>query len=296
LPEFLPYTYSIVGVQKAGTSTLHAMVNQHPQVARSPQKETGWFDVDASTWARRDHTAYGIERRHPVHRALGDATPRYLLIPGTLERMREQRPDMRLIAIFRDPIDRLVSQWAMVRDRQPDRAPDWPEMIRWRPAEFPTTWPLEMTGPGGRARFMRASGVIRGYYGGQLRHGLSLFPREQWLFLDMDDLLGDPHSVLDRVTDHIGVDRFVDHPSVPHLMRGPAGITGSAPTGADLIDLAKALEPELAEYVALTGNDVEHWTTERLLTGMVDPEEQAATYARKIGLRTTAGSPDGGRA
>jgi hypothetical protein len=48
--------------------------------------------------------------------------------------------------------------------------------------------------------------------------------------------------------------------------------------------LARTLEPELAQYVALTGLPVEHWTTERLLRGDLDADEQAATYARKAGL------------
>lgn len=280
----LPFTFSIVGVQKAGTSTLQWMLNQHLEVARPPRKEMGWFDVDEATWQGVDHSTYAIEHAKPVHAALGDATPRYLLMPRALERMREQRPDMRLIAIFRDPIDRLVSQWIMVRERQPDKAPDWPEMMAWRPDDFPAEPPAEFDGPGGRARFMRASGVIRGYYGGQVRHGLSVFPREQWLFLDFAALLAEPNTTLDSVTRHIGVGRFKPYPPLKQLMAGSPTITGTAPTGEDLMILARVLEPELAEYVALTGLSVDHWTTERLLTGELDADEQAAVYARKAGL------------
>lgn len=281
---FLPFTFSIVGVQKAGTSTLQWMLNQHPQVARPPRKEMGWFDVDEATWQGVDHAAYGIEHARPIHAALGDATPRYLLMPGSLERMHMQRPDMRLIGIFRDPIDRLVSQWVMVRERQPGKAPDWPEMMAWRPDDFPTELPEEFTGPGGRARFMRASGVIRGYYGGQVRHGLSVFPREQWLFLDFATMLAEPGPTLDLVTRHIGVGKFKPYPPLKKLMAGSPKIEGTPPTGEDLMTLARALEPELAEYVALTGLAVDHWTTERLLTGDVDADEQAKVYARKAGL------------
>lgn len=280
----LPFTFSIVGVQKAGTSTLQWMLNQHPEVARPPRKEMGWFDVDEATWQGVDHATYAIEHAKPVHLALGDATPRYLLMPGALERMREQRPDMRLIAVFRDPIDRLVSQWVMVRDRQPDRAPDWPEMMAWRPDDFPVVMPTEFRGPGGRARFMRASGVIRGYYGGQVRHGLSVFAREQWLFLDFATLLEEPNRTLDAVTRHIGVGRFKPYPPLKKLMAGTPRITGTAPTGEDLMTLARALEPELAEFVALTGLSVDHWTTERLVTGELDADEQAEVYARRAGL------------
>lgn len=279
------FTYSVVGVQKAGTSTLQWLLNQHPQVCRPPRKEMGWFDVDEQTWRGADHASYAVPRRSPLHRAMGDATPRYLLMPRALERMRAHRPAMRLVAIFRDPIDRLFSQWVMVRSRQPDRAPDWPEMIAWRPAQFPREIPAEMRGKGERARFLRASGVVRGYYGAQVRHGLEVFPREQWLFLDFATLIAGHGPVLDRVTDHIGVDRFEAHPPLRRLMAGTNAITGTRPTAGDLLALASTFEPELALFVRLAGLDVAHWTTSRLLAGTLDPTEQAERYAAKAGLR-----------
>ena len=281
---FQRFTFSIVGVQKAGTSTLQWMLNQHPQVSRPPRKEMGWFDVDDAAWQAADQASYGVPRRAPEHRAMGDATPRYLLWPGTLDRMHAYDPDLRLIAIFRDPIDRLVSQWVMMRGRQPDRAPDWPEMIAWRPAEFPTTLPEEFRGQGGRARFLRASGVVRGYYGGQLRHGLTLFPREQWLLMDFAALLADHRKHLDAATDHLGLDRFAEHPPLRRLMAGTDAITGTAPTGEDLVALARDLAPQVTELATLSGLDVSRWTTSRLLAGELDPEAQARTYAAKAGL------------
>lgn len=281
---FQRFTYSIVGVQKAGTSTLQWMLNQHPQVSRPPRKEMGWFDVDDATWAAADHASYGVPRRAPEHRAMGDATPRYLLWPGTLERMRDYDPALRIIAIFRDPIDRLVSQWVMMRGRQPDRAPDWPEMIAWRPDDFPTTMPEEFRGRGGRARFLRAAGVLRGYYGGQLRHGLTVFPREQWLLMDFASLLADHRAHLDAATDHLGLDRFAEHPPLRRLMAGDGTVTGTAPTGEDLLALARDLAPQVDELARLSGLDVSHWTTCRLLGGDVDADDQARTYAAKAGL------------
>lgn len=284
-PDFQRFTFSIVGVQKAGTSTLQWMLNQHPQVSRPPRKEMGWFDVDEETWRAADHASYGVRRRSPLHRAMGDATPRYLLWPGALERMRDYDPELRLIAIFRDPIDRLVSQWVMVRRRQPHRAPDWPEMMAWRPAEFPTSIPQRFHGPGMRARFLRASGVVRGYYGGQLRHGFTVFPRQQWLLLDFAALLGDHRAHLDAATDHLGLDRFAAHPPLRRLMAGDAtAVRGTAPTGEDLMVLADALAPELAQFSALSGLDVSSWTTSRLLRGELDADEQARGYAAKAGL------------
>ena len=46
--------------------------------------------------------------------------------------MRAYNPGMPLIAVFRDPIERLFSHWMMLRTRNP-AWPDWPGFL--------TEWP-----------------------------------------------------------------------------------------------------------------------------------------------------------
>ena len=278
------YTFSIVGVQKAGTSTLSSLLDAHVNIARAPRKELRYFDDDAVDWAGTDHGTYRVPRRRRVHRHLGDASPRYLVWPHALERMHAYDPGMRLIALFRDPIDRVFSHWVMTRSREGVDGPDWPEFIAWRPGSFPTEIPGELGGPEARGRFRRASGVVRGYYGSQLRRGFGIFGREQWLLLDFSSFLAEPARHLDAATDHLGLPRFADHPPLKHLMAGTAGVTGTAPTGADLVALAATLGPEVEQYAALSGLAVDHWTTTRLLSGDLDPDEQARRYAAKAGL------------
>ncbi len=279
-----PYTFSIVGVQKAGTSTLSSLLDTHVNIARAPRKELRYFDDDSVDWAHTDHASYAVARRRRAHQHMGDASPRYLVWPHALERMRAYNPDMRLIALFRDPIDRVFSHWVMTRSREGDAGPDWPEFIAWRPGVLPTEIPDELGGPEARKRFRLASGVVRGYYGSQLRRGFEIFDREQWLLMDFAAFLGDHEQHLDTATDHLGVRRFAEHPPLKHLMAGTEAVTGTAPTGDDLMVLAAALEGEVAEYARLSGLPVDHWTTTRLLAGTVDPDEQARKYAAKAGL------------
>lgn len=282
-----PYTFSIVGVQKSGTSTLSALFNAHRNIARAPRKEVHYFDDDTRDWAHTDHAAYRTPRRRRVHLHMGDATPRYLPWPGALERMRAYNPDMRLIAVFRDPLDRLFSHWMMLRHRHGAAGPDWDEFTAWRPEGLPDSIPTDLQGRGDPKRFQRASGVLRGYYGSQVRRGLSLFPRDQWLFMDFASLLADHPRHLDQGTDFLGLPRFVDYPTLPHLMRATEAITGTMPSAVQLVELAERYAPEVAEYAELTGLSVDHWTTPRLLAGAVSAEDLADKYAAKAGLART---------
>lgn len=282
------FTFSIVGVQKSGTSTLSALFNAHVNIAKAPRKEIHYFDKDNVDWSRTDHADYRVPRRRRAHRHMGDATPRYLAWPGALERMRDYDPAIQLMAIFRDPLDRLVSHWTMLRLRHGEAGPDWAEFTAWRPDGMPDRVPHDLRGKADPGRFQRASGVLRGYYGSQVARGLELFPREQWLFMDFSSFLADHQRHLDLGTDFLGLPRFDEHPPLRHLMKATGEITGTPPTGIELLELAELYRPEIARFAELTGLGVGHWTTVRLLAGDVDPDELAARYAAKAGLVGTS--------
>src|SRR5690606_15908316 len=114
--------------------------------------------------------------------------------------------------------------------------------------------------------------------------GLSLFPREQWLFLDFASFLEDYRAHLDRAADFLGVGPYPQHPPLRKLMAGAERVSGSAPTGEQLVGLAEHYREEIDRYSRLTELPVGHWTTSRLLAGELDPDEQAHRYALKAGL------------
>lgn len=279
----VPYTFSIVGVQKAGTSTLMAMIHRHPQVARSPRKELHYFDDESRDWTAPDNSDYVVPRRRPKHRIAGDSTPLYIFWPHALERMHAHNPDMRLVAVFRDPIERVFSQWSMNRGRRPRLTPDWPDYIRTeRHATLPGSLPTGISVD----RYPALSGVIRGYYGQQLERGLGIFPREQWLLLSFREMLADHGTAMDRMTDHLGVERFAETPELLHKMGVWPKVEGTAPTGADIAGLAELYAADLELFARLSGIDVSTWPTRRILDGDLDPAELAEKLGTKIGLLT----------
>ncbi len=275
----VPYTFSIVGVQKAGTSTLMAMIHRHRQVARSPRKELHYFDDEARDWSDPDHSDYVCPKGRKAHVAAGDSTPLYIFWPQALRRMHDHNPDMRLIASYRDPLERVFSQWSMNRGRRPGRTADWPDYIREvRPASLPEELPsgdlLE--------RYPAASGVVRGFYGEQLERGLDIFPREQWLLLDFRTMLADHVATMSRVTDHLGIKPFKEDPKLLHKMGVPPLVEGTAPTGADLQGLAELYAEDLTQFERLSGLDVSAWPTRRILDGDLEPAELADKLGRKV--------------
>ena len=185
--KLLGYGFSIAGTQKSGTSSLSALLDQHLDVRRAPRKEMHFFDDEKRDWADPDYSDYQVVARLR-HRIVGDASPSYLWWPNAMERMRDYNPEMKVIGIFRDPIERLFSQWTMIVSRWPKVARSWQEFITRHAPDALQEHVPEGVGPLG---FRMHSGVVRGFYGGQLDRAIRLFGPDQVRALEFRAFLRD---------------------------------------------------------------------------------------------------------
>lgn len=122
LPNFI-----IGGALKSGTTSLNYYLKQHPEVFMSELKEPRYFAYEADN---PDHVE-GRGLRFPVktldeyaalfadaagQKAVGEASPHYLISPVAPQRIKDTIPDVRLIFSLRDPIKRAYSvYWHDVR-------------------------------------------------------------------------------------------------------------------------------------------------------------------------------------
>jgi hypothetical protein len=105
----------IIGAPKCGTTSLHAYLDQHPDIAMARPK--GAVDKEMRYFWRddwRDRRAW-YERHFDSSAAVrGEATPAYSSYPrraGVPERIHSLVPGAKLIYVVRDPIARIASQW-----------------------------------------------------------------------------------------------------------------------------------------------------------------------------------------
>lgn len=279
-PRRLAINFSIVGVQKAGTSSLYRMLTQHPQVAGGPEKEIRFFLDEGRDWSAPDYTEYARPAADPRVVMAGDATPAYFFWPHALERMRRYDPGLKLVVTLRDPIERAFSQWSMERYWEPEY-PDLREAIdRFGADDLPEEVPADKK----PWQLRRESLFCRGLYGEQLRRGLTHFPREQWLVLDFRSTFSQPEQTLAATTDFLGLARFQRYPEVQHRNQTPTDHVGAAPTVAQVTALVERYRPDLALLGELSGLDTGHWPTCRVLAGSLSVEEFTQTLVRKLGL------------
>ena len=103
----------IIGGMKCGTSSLFNYLNQHPQLFGSKYKEVGYFCRDefysqGEKWYR---THFPRVEDMPDGSLAFDATPDYLLYPEAPARIAELLPDVKLIALLRNPTERAISHY-----------------------------------------------------------------------------------------------------------------------------------------------------------------------------------------
>src|SRR3954447_18625468 len=98
VPDFL-----IIGAQRAGTTSLFHYLQRHPSVMQSSIKEVHYFDGSYNRGRRWYLSHFPLRRATSGGRITGEATPYYLFHPTVPTRVAVDFPDVKLIAILRDP-------------------------------------------------------------------------------------------------------------------------------------------------------------------------------------------------
>ena len=207
--------FIVIGAMKSGTTSIFEHLRQHPSIAIPPGKEIPFFsheDMYRRGW--HDYVEKSFFQMDPG-RKWGTVTGQYM-VGGLWEtphsgadghdygersvplRIREQLPEVRLIAVLRDPVARAQSYHKMALlngwdHRTFEEAID--ELLRPDALDDARRVPRETTGY-----------VAWGEYGRILGGYFDVFPREQLIVLFTAELEADPEAFLRRVFDFIGVD------------------------------------------------------------------------------------------
>jgi hypothetical protein len=202
--------FLIVGAPKCGTTALADYLEQHPSVYLSQPKEPIFFEAQYG-WGLEFYLAMYF-RGWAGERAVGEARVYNLYLDYVPERIQESLPDAKLIALLRNPVDRVFSQWwhrvtrahesrsfdELVEDELRRIARDGPLPIdpaSWRSNLYPNT-----AGP------RREPYIEVGYYGRQLERYRELFPEEQIRVVFHEDLARASASVVRDLLRFLDVD------------------------------------------------------------------------------------------
>lgn len=117
-PDFV-----VIGAKRGGTTSFYNYLLQHPSIqplfpGRQRIKGVHFFDSGYARGERwyRSHFPLTTGSRHLArpwisHPLAGEASPYYLFHPLAAERLAGQVPDVRLLVVLRDPVERAYSHY-----------------------------------------------------------------------------------------------------------------------------------------------------------------------------------------
>lgn len=202
-PDFL-----IVGAPKAGTTALHSALAQHPEVFMTRPKEPKYWLCDGAPppawrgpgdahsqqeWIWRADEYAALFAPAAPGQVRGESTPFYLWSRGAHRRIAEALPDIRLIAVLRDPIDRAYSNWMHLWSDGLEPVADFEEAFAAEDERVRRGW----------APFWRYRDL--GRYGEQLEHLRRYVDPERILVLRYRDVVDEPAATVDRACRFLGI-------------------------------------------------------------------------------------------
>jgi hypothetical protein len=224
-PDFV-----IIGAQKAGTTSLYNCLKQHPSVLPASKKEIHYF-------SRFYHKGLPWYLEHfPLREDTllsGEASPFYLLHPQSARRIADTYPEIKIILILRDPVERAISHYHQQYRRGHEPLPML-EAFQSESDRIRETWKKLLKNQKVSAiKVQKFSYLKRGEYLEQLQRYESCFAREQIHLMESRTFFFHPRHALSRLFHFLGID--------PNFM--PADLWPRKPGNYESID------PEVLDFL-----------------------------------------------
>lgn len=193
-PDFL-----IIGAAKSGTSSLYRYLNSHPQILLPHKKEIDFFwryfkcGID---WYLA-HFPTITDRPEFI---TGEATPNYLRFPVVPQRIKEYCPQVKLIVLLRNPIERAVS-WHYHKVNSGLTTGDLATAIALEIERLQHLSEADLI----ECSYYNPDNLLSSLYFYQLKTWIELLGREQFLILKSEDFYNRTSKVMQQVFDFLGL-------------------------------------------------------------------------------------------
>lgn len=214
----------IVGAAKAGTTSLHAILDQHPNVFMSPVKEPNFFSKDIlienfDSEFRKKYTNLNYKRddegkiipMHQLyirdvknyfdlfdkvkdeHKIIGEASVSYLYSRSAAAEIYNYNENAKIIIVLRNPVERAFSHYLM--DLKVGRVKPQKNFFALALQDYQNTgyW-------GSNPLYLEL-----GLYYEQVKRYMSLFPRENIFIVSYADFKANNARVIDQICEFLEI-------------------------------------------------------------------------------------------
>ncbi len=188
-----------VGAQKAGTSTLHEILKNHPQIYLPEGKETHFFNKDKNYSKGFDWYLNTYYSDISNEKAIGEIAPNYMYIEQVAQRIyNDIGSDIKLIFIFRNPADRAYSNYLMnIKHKREKKS-------------FKKAIAEDQKRLANKAKYLPVFHYLnRGFYDVQVKRLLKYFSKENMMFLIFEeDIIINREKTINNILNFLEVDQI----------------------------------------------------------------------------------------
>ncbi|MBT8303331.1 MAG: sulfotransferase domain-containing protein [Bacteroidia bacterium] len=191
-----PNTF-LIGVQKAGTSSLYNWISQHPDVCGPLSMKDIPFFIDDKMFVKGEEFLDRTYRHYYNNeRLVLNGSAHSVFFPYAIKRIKEFDPKSKLILILRDPVERAISSYNFSVNRNFDED-DILTSIHKEDQRLNGD-DLKMV--------METTYINHGYYSKQIKNLFEIVKKEDVLILFYDDLKNNPEHLMSETYSFLGLD------------------------------------------------------------------------------------------
>ena len=203
-------TFLVIGAARSGTTALYSYMKQHPEIYMSEHKESNYFTfanealncqgpgadyINNSVTKLDDYRQLfaGVTNE----KAIGEACPLYLYSKEAPKRIHDLLPNVKVIAILRNPIEQAFSHFLYAKRQVLEPLDDFASALKSQQERKQKGWqPLFQY-----SQFPKYYNQLRRYY--------DVFPENQIKVYTYEEFESNPQALMSDIYSFIGVDAEV---------------------------------------------------------------------------------------
>jgi hypothetical protein len=219
--------FIIIGAMKAATTSLYTYIKQHPDIFMTKVKEPMFFN---NFQQENNYNILGSKSKKSTtleeylamfkdaknEKAIGEASPAYIYNENAPYLIKENLPDVKIIAILRQPTDRAYSNFLHTKRADRENVNSFGQAIKIEKERISDNWsPLYHY-------------IQKGFYSVQLKRYYNLFPKENIKVYLFEDVVKTPKETLKDIFKFLNVDENIeiDVSKKSNVSGTPKGILG----------------------------------------------------------------------
>lgn len=227
--------FLIIGIQKGGTESAKEYLAKHPNIYMHPN-EIHYFD------SNYNHGRKWYNRHFLRNKRIGEKTPRYMMSRIYLKRISVYNPDMKLVILLREPIQRMFSQWNFSLNRGDHKFMKFGNYVNHQLGQFKKGKSIH-------------NSIYKGCYSVHLKNTYEYFKKDNVCVEISEQVLKRPIHHYNRIYEFLGVRKY----NINFEKKYHKTVYVDTLQKEEIQKLYKIFEPYNKELYEILGHSIPEW-------------------------------------